>query len=314
MVPTPSLTAILSGPTASGKTAIALEFARERKKRGQPLEIINADSLLVYRSMNIGTAKPAARELEEVPHHLIDICEPGEAFTAGDFSRRVLETLEKLQSEKKRSIIVGGSGFYLKALLYGLWEGAPADPELRKELEKLQSPTLYQQLYDRDPESALRIGVNDRYRLVRATELMRLTGKTPTELQAEQNRTPDPRLRLLVIDRPSEELFQRIHQRTEEMIRTGLIDEVRGLRERFPDSRALEAVGYAQTAQFLDGVAPAGRKSSPGEKGLIEEIELATRQLVKRQRTWFKSEKNAERFELDRDRAALLQRLEEIYS
>ena len=292
----------------------ALEFARARKKAGRPVEIINADSLLVYRGMNVGTAKPSPEELSEIPHHLIDICDPGENFTAGDFSRRVLKTLEDLDRQEKRAIIVGGSGFYLKALLYGLWEGSPADPALRKELEEIPSPTLYEQLHARDPESALRIGVNDRYRLVRATELLRLTGKTPTELQGEQNRTPDPRLRLLVVDRPSDELFARIHERTQAMIGAGLIDEVRNLREKFPGARALDAVGYEQTRQFLDGVTPPGRKSIFGEKGLIEEIELATRQLVKRQRTWFKSEKNSERFELARDRELLLRRLDEIYS
>jgi tRNA dimethylallyltransferase len=143
---------------------------------------------------------------------------------------------------------------------------------------------------------------------------MKITGKTPTELQAEQNRTPNPKLRLLVVDRPSEELFARIHQRTESMIQAGLIEEVRALRAKFPQARALEAVGYEQTCRYLDGLAPEGRKSTPGVQGLVEEIELATRQLVKRQRTWFKSEKNAERFELGRDHSALMKRLEEIYA
>lgn len=314
MVPAARLTAILSGPTATGKTAVALEFARELRAKGTSIEIINADSLLVYRRMNIGTAKPDRAELKEVPHHLIDICDPSETFTAGDFSKRVLATLDELESRNKRALIVGGSGFYLKALLYGLWDGAPSNPELRAEIEKLANPDLYQQLYERDPESALRIGAGDRYRLVRAHELIRLTGKTPTELQSEQNREPDPRLRLLVIDRRSEELEKRIRQRTETMLRSGLIDEVRSLRGEFPDSRALEAVGYAQVCQHLDGIAPEGRKIPPGEKGLAQEIELATRQLVKRQRTWFKSEKNSERFELDRDRESLFARLREIYA
>jgi tRNA dimethylallyltransferase len=315
VVSAPSLirTAILSGATATGKTEIALEFARAMKKRGTALEIINADSLLVFRSMNIGTAKPSPGELAEIPHHLIDIREPGESFTAGDFSRQVLDTLESLNSRRIRALIVGGSGFYLKALLYGLWEGAPASPELRAELEKIPSQELYEQLYARDSESALRIGVNDRYRLVRAHELMRLTGKTPTALQAEQNRVPDPRLSLLVIDRPAEDLHTRIHRRTLSMVQAGLLDEVREIRSRFPEARSLDSIGYAQACAYLDGVAPAGRKTSPGEAGLIEEIELATRQLVKRQRTWFKSEPSAERFELERDRAAVFKRLEAIY-
>jgi tRNA dimethylallyltransferase len=305
-----TLTAVLSGPTATGKTEIALDFIRRCNSR---IEIINADSLLVYRTMNIGTAKPSAEEMKETPHHLIDIRDPNEVFTAGDFSKSVLETMKKLESEGKRALIVGGSGFYLKALLYGLWEGTPASPETRAELEKFSSLELYQKLYDRDSEAALRIGVNDRYRLVRAHELLLITGKTPTELQSEQNRTPNPDLRLLVVDRPNEELFERIEKRTKIMLDAGFVQEVESVRQQFPGSRALSAVGYAQICDHLDGIAPAGRKTTHDEKGLREEIALATRQLVKKQRTWFRSEKSAENFELTKDRERLLARLEEIY-
>jgi tRNA dimethylallyltransferase len=307
------LTAVLSGPTATGKTEIALEFIRRRKARGQAIEIINADSMLVYRSMDIGTAKPSTDEMREIPHHLINICEPSEVFTAGDFSKKVIETLERLQAEGKRALIVGGSGFYLKALLYGLWEGAPADPATRTELEKISSPELYEKLYARDSQAALRIGVNDRYRLVRAHELMTVTGKTPSELQAEQNQIPNPALRLLVVDRPNEELYERIERRTSRMLEVGLLDEVRSVRSRFPRSRALGAVGYAQVCDYLDGIAPAGRKISSDEKGLREEITLATRQLVKKQRTWFRGEKYSEHFELPLAQEKLLARLEELY-
>jgi tRNA dimethylallyltransferase len=314
MVSTPRLSAILSGPTASGKTEIALEFARRQRERGTPLHIINADSLLVYRQMNIGTAKPSDHELRDTPHHLIDVCDPNEVFTAGDFSKRVSKTLGDLESRGIRALIVGGSGFYLKALLYGLWEGAPSNPALRTEIEKIPNVDLYNALYELDRESALRIGGNDRYRLVRAHELLRLVGKTPTELKAEQNTVPDPRLRLLVVDRANEELHTRIHARSAEMLRLGLVGEVTELRKAYPGSRALSAVGYEQVCQYLDGKLPPGRKSKPGEDGLLEEIELATRQLVKRQRTWFKGEHSAIRFELERDRESLFRKLEEIYA
>jgi tRNA dimethylallyltransferase len=301
---------ILSGPTATGKTAIALALARLQPN----IEVVNADSLLIFRDMNIGTAKPTLTELQEVKHHLIDVMNPGEIFTAADYVRLVSEALADIHSRGKRALLVGGSGFYLKALIYGLWEGAPADPTIRAELERVPSPELYENLFKLDEQSALRIGVNDRYRLVRALELYRLTGKTPSQLQSEQNRTPDASLKLFVIDRTSEDLFPRIKQRSAQMIADGLIEEVKALRLQFPNSRALSAVGYAQVCDYLDGIFPPGRKLEPGIQGLIAEIELATRQLVKRQRTWFKSEKNAKHFELERDRTILMSELQSIYA
>jgi tRNA dimethylallyltransferase len=315
MVPQKSLesspiSVILSGPTATGKTAIALEFARKRPD----IEIVNADSLLVFKNMDIGTAKPSETELKEIPHHLINVQDAGEVFTAGDYVRRVHEALDDIHSRGKRALLVGGSGFYLKALIYGLWEGAPANPEIRAELEKVSSPELYKSLFALDEESALRIGVNDRYRLVRAMELYRLTGKTPSQLQSGQNRNPSPSLKLFVIDRLNHELFPRISQRTQKMIDDGLIEEVRSLRGLFPDSRALAAIGYAQVCECLDERVPEGRVLKPVIEGLRDEIELATRQLVKRQRTWFKSEKCATHFELDRERDSLMTSLEEIYA
>jgi tRNA dimethylallyltransferase len=308
--PTPT-SVILSGPTATGKTAIALELARSHP--GQ-IEIVNADSLLIYRHMDIGTAKPSSEELLEIPHHLINIREPNESFTAGDYVRQVHEALAEIHARGKRALLVGGSGFYLKALLYGLWEGPAADPTVREKLERSPSQELYDRLYTLDEVSALRIGVNDRYRLVRALELFELSGKTPSQFEAEQNRNADPTLKLMVIDRDNEELFPRITERTKQMLDAGFEDEVRLLRERHPDSRALSAVGYAQVSDHLAGTLPAGRKLKPGADGLRSEIELATRQLVKRQRTWFKGEKSSTHFLLDRDREILISSLKQIYS
>jgi tRNA dimethylallyltransferase len=313
MVPKKSLiplSVILSGPTAAGKTAVALETAKTHRN----IEIINADSLLIFNGMDIGTAKPTEQELKETPHHLINILDPSQPFTAGDYVRLVTEKMKEIHARGNRALLVGGSGFYLKALIYGLWEGAPADPKIRTELEMISSPDLYSELFSLDQESALRIGVNDRYRLVRAVELIRITGKTPSELQSGQNKIADPNLKLFVIDRPNEELFQRISERTKAMLDAGFIEEVKSLRGRFGESRALTAVGYAQVCGYLDGAHPSGRVMREGLLGLQDEIELATRQLVKRQRTWFKSEKSAIAFELDRDHGKLLDELNEIYA
>lgn len=280
-------TAVLAGPTAAGKSALALEMAR--LSPGRSIEIINADSMLVYRGMDIGTAKPSRSELDEIPHHLIDIRNPDEPFTAGDFVRAVCHTLQDIEGRGKRALIVGGTGFYLRALFYGLWEGPPSNPEVRLMLERLTQAELYSRLLKVDPTAALRIGVADRYRLTRALEVFQLTEKTPTQLEAEISRTPDPRFELWVVDRPQEELQNRISLRCRQMLEDGLVQEVRRIRSAYPGARALGAVGYKEVCAHLDGIAPAGRKIPSGELGLRQEIELSTRQLVKRQRTWFRS-------------------------
>ncbi|MDR3606467.1 MAG: tRNA (adenosine(37)-N6)-dimethylallyltransferase MiaA [Oligoflexia bacterium] len=304
--------AVLTGPTASGKTSLALELIGK-----QGIEIVNADSLLVYRHMDIGTAKPSRAEQTQIPHQLIDIRDPNEAFTAGDFKREAEAAIADITRRGKRALIVGGTGFYLKALLYGLWEAPESDPELRKALNELTCAELFQELEKRDPASALRIGINDHYRLVRAVELIRMSGKTPSELEAAQAikaKSADPRFALWIMDRPNPELFARIDARARIMVQTGLIEETRALLSRFPGARPLEAVGYRETVAFLEGRAPAGRHMRAGTDGLVDEIALATRQLVKKQRTWFRGQaKNAIWFELDRDRDSLLQAWQAVY-
>jgi tRNA dimethylallyltransferase len=309
MVSAPRLIPILSGPTASGKTALALSLAR----RAGNVEIVNADSLLVYRGMNIGTAKPSHQELEETRHHLIDIREPSEDFTAGDFIRESDRIIEDISARRKMPFFVGGSGFYLKARLYGLWQAPPTDENLRSRLEASSNTDLYEKLYLADPESALRIGVNDRYRLVRALEIIELSGSTPSELRSQGPKLPDPRFALWVVDRPTREIENRIDQRTHGMLREGLVEETKQLLAKFPRARALNAVGYAQTVDYLEGKPPEGRKVLPGLPGLSAEISLATRQLVKRQRTWFRGEKSSEWFMLEADQEKLEVKFLEIH-
>jgi tRNA dimethylallyltransferase len=305
---------ILTGPTATGKSTLALELAQ----RFGRIEIINADSLLVYRQMNIGTAKPSPEELKQVPHHLIDIRNPDEPFTAGEFFRAAEKAIEEIHQRGNRPLIVGGTGFYLKSLLFGLWEAPPADPSLRESLNQKTNPELLDQLTQIDPDSALRIGGNDRYRLIRALELHILTGKTPTELQSQVPQKADPRFRLWVIDRENSELHTRIHLRTQEMLKQGLINEFEGLQRLYPKSRALSAIGYAQVSQHLQGITPPGRKIRSGMDGLADEVELATRQLVKSQRTWFRSQSaqvsQSEWFSLDQDRARLEEAFKSVYT
>jgi tRNA dimethylallyltransferase len=302
--------AILSGPTAAGKTRLALDLAK-----GHPgLELVNADSLLVYRGMDIGTAKPSLEDRAAVPHHLIDVRNPDEAFTAGDFVREAEAAIAAIHARKGRAMIIGGTGFYLKALLYGLWATPPSNPTIRARIERSTSRELYDALYKRDEKSALRIGVNDRYRLVRAWEILELSGKSPSELETASPKDPDPRFELLVIDRADEELDSRIKTRTAAMLEEGLVEEVKKIRTAYPGARSLGSVGYAEVCGYLDGRKPDGRNPRPGLEGLIDEINLSTRQLIKRQRTWFRSEKSTHPYTLDKDRCALEKRLEEIYS
>jgi len=310
MVSTASVkTVVLTGPTASGKTAIALDLAR----RHGGTEIINSDSLLVYRGMNIGTAKPTAEEIAAVPHHLIDVRNPDEPFTAGDFIRAVESALGDIQARGRQALIVGGSGFYLKALLFGLWDVPPGDPGLRRELELRPARELYDELFSVDAEAALRITPNDPYRLVRAHQVMRQTGKTPTALEAAQSKIPDPRFLLWVVDRGSTELRARVQERTSRMLAMGLLEETQSLQARYPGCRPLSAIGYAQVQAYLRGEDPPGRKLRPGLTGLQDEIELATLQLVKRQRTWFRGQKTAVQFTLDEDVPKIRDEFAQIY-
>lgn len=310
MVPETRLkkTLILTGPTASGKSALAMTLARERGD----IELINADSIQVYRKFDIGSAKPSKEEMAQVPHHLIDIIDPQTRFTAGDFVKAVKETITEIRSRDKIPLIVGGTGFYLKALLYGMWDAPPTQPEIRARLEKEETQALYQKLATLDPELLAKLSNNDRYRIIRALEIIESTGTLPSQLEKQSNQTPDPAFTLLIIDREQNEILARIERRTHAMLGAGLIDEVRALMKATPDAPALRSVGYSQVVDYLSGIMPSGRKVSEGEKGLAEEISLATRQLVKRQRTWFRGQTEGEWFILDEDQPRIEAKLKNI--
>lgn len=304
---------ILTGPTASGKTALALDFAQAHGD----IEIVNADSLLVYRGFDIGTAKPSPGERARVPHHGIDIRDPDEPYTAADFVRDTEAALRDVLARGGRPLIVGGTGFYLKALLFGLWEAPPTDEAFRATLASASNTELHARLAAQDAEAAHKIGLGDRYRLVRALEILAQGGLGPSA-QESKARTADPRFKLLWADRPTEELHARIRDRTRTMLDAGLEQETADLHAQWPDARALTSVGYAQVRDTQEGRLPEGRKLAPGRAGLASEIDLATRQLVKAQRTWFKGQFLARApqacsvFTLDADRGKLLQTLEEL--
>jgi tRNA dimethylallyltransferase len=306
---------------------VALDFARAHRE----IEIVNADSLLIYRSFDIGTAKPSAAELAQTPHHLVNIRDPDEPYTAGDFVRDCEAALVDIHARGKRALIVGGTGFYLKAMLYGLWDAPKAPPELRRALEARSNQELYDELLATDEEAALRITRNDRYRLIRAAETLATTGKTPSVLEAEASARPAiPGLSLFVTDREPEELKARIAARTDAMLEAGFLDEVASLLRRYPGVRPFESVGYAEAVAYLAGRPPEGRKIADGIAGLNSEIRLGTGQLAKRQRTFFRGQfkprpaegsphgelraPDLKFFTLDTDREKLDAALTEIYS
>jgi tRNA dimethylallyltransferase len=299
---------ILTGPTAVGKSSLAMEVARKLK-----LEIVNADSVCFYRDFNIGSAKPSAKELSEIPHHLINIADPSKTYHAGNFLSDVNSALMDIHTRGKRAIIVGGSGFYLKALRFGLWEAPATSPELRASFESRTLADLFAELKTLDPVHAEKIGPMDRYRVIRALEILKLSGNKPSDLEAQMSKDPNPEFPLWVVDRDANELSTRMQERISEMLAAGWINEVKALRKKYPGSKTLNAVGYAQIINDIDGILPEGRKLKPGIEGLISEIHLAHRQLAKSQRTWFKSMKPNESFQLDQDRTELIEKLMNFY-
>ena len=247
---------ILFGPTASGKTGVLLRLFGSGDPGLPPVEIVSADSMQVYRGMDIGTAKPSAEEQAALPHHLIDICDPGEQFNAGDFVRLADAACAVIVSRGKLPVISGGTGFYLKNFIQGLPEAPPADPEIRdrlkQELREKGAAALMEELASVDPVSAGRIHLRDEYRLLRALEVLRLCGRPLSSFGAFGSSAADsrPHYRFLVIglSRPREELYRRIDLRCAAMFRQGLPAEVQRLYNAgyTPQDPGMKAIGYRE--------------------------------------------------------------------
>jgi tRNA dimethylallyltransferase len=272
----------LLGPTASGKSALALRLADSH-----PVEIVSVDSAQVYRGMDIGTAKPSAAERTRVPHHLIDVVDPDERYSAGRFRQDAIRAVTDILGRKKLPLLVGGTMLYYRSLVSGLDDLPAANPEIRKEI-KVEAqregwPALHAELGKIDPKAAARIMPNDAQRIQRALEVFRLTGKPISELQRSEVRALPFSLQGWVLIPERGELHRRIEQRFDAMLRDGLADELRALKSKFdlsPDLPSMRAVGYRQAWAFLDG--------QISEKDLREQGIAATRQLAKRQITWLR--------------------------
>lgn len=278
---------ILYGPTASGKSDLAVRLALHmREAHGRDAEIITADALQVYRGMDIGTAKPSIDERRAAPNHLIDIADPHDdaPFTVDDWLRAAEAKIDAVRERGALPIVVGGTSLYVQSLLYGLFDGPPANAEVRAELGGMEPEALRAELVRVDPAAAQRIHPSDTRRTVRAIEVFRLTGKPISVLQRQwQARPPRADARLFILNWPVEELNRRINARVKAMMSAGLLEEVRHLLVRGPLNRqAREALGYKQMLEHL-----ADPRSVTLEDA-VERIKIETRRFAKNQRTWMK--------------------------
>lgn len=278
---------LLMGPTASGKTDLAIEL-HDRL----PVELVSVDSAMIYRGMDIGTAKPSAEELARAPHRLIDICDPAESYSAARFREDALREMDQISAAGRIPLLVGGTMLYFRALQYGLSELPHAQPEVRarldSELRRDGLAALHQRLSEVDPVAAQRIHRNDPQRTLRALEVWEASGRPLSELQAEAGQPmPYRAIKLVRASVSRAELHQRINRRFLNMLEQGLVEEVERLvapgvlRPQMPSMRS---VGYRQVWAWLRGEC--------SHEEMVERGQAATRQLAKRQMTWLRSERD----------------------
>jgi tRNA dimethylallyltransferase len=276
---------LILGVTASGKGRLAFELAKSLDA-----EIISIDSMKVYRRMDIGTAKPPKEARDQILYHLIDVVEPSDSFSVARFLESAQAAIDGIKRRNKSIVAVGGTALYIKALLYGLFEGPGADEQIRAEL-KAQArdqglKSLHEQLQKIDPEAASRISSNDARRIIRALEVYKLTGKSISSFQSQWNQSSSGEWTIIGLRREKTEESKRINARVKKMIDAGLVDEAKGLlnEDKPLGNQARCAIGYAEIIDHLAG------KASLDDA--IELIKKNTRKLAKQQRTWFKTFKH----------------------
>ena len=273
----------LLGPTASGKSALAQRLADR-----YPIEIISVDSAQVYRGMDIGTAKPSAEERSRVPHHLVDIVDPDQRYSTGQFRADAIRTVLQILERKKIPLLVGGTMLYFRSLIEGLDELPPAEPSIRASIDDEAArrgwPALHAELAKIDPQAARRIMPNDAQRIQRAIEVFRITGKPISLLHGKADFALPFKLKGCSLVPERNELHKNIEMRFDAMLRSGLVDEVQALRAKYrlsADAPSMRAVGYRQVWSYLEG--------EIADDVMRERALAATRQLAKRQITWLRS-------------------------
>ena len=275
---------VIVGPTASGKTAVSIELAK--KING---EIISADSMQIYKYMDIGTAKPTLDEMQGIKHYMLDVVMPDETFNVAKYKSMAESAIEEILKKGKVPIIVGGTGLYVNTLVDGIeFADVPGDEEYRNELiekgYREGAMSIYKELEKVDSESAKKIDPNNIRRVARALEIYKVTGKTETQLDIESRKEVKYDYRLFGMEWDRETLYNRIDLRVDKMIEAGLIDEVRNVTEKFKISNtAVQGLGYKEVIEFLNG--------NISYEEMIEKLKLETRHYAKRQLTWFRRDK-----------------------
>ncbi|MGY8672530.1 MAG: tRNA (adenosine(37)-N6)-dimethylallyltransferase MiaA [Verrucomicrobiia bacterium] len=269
----------LAGPTAVGKSAAALELARQLDA-----EIVSVDSMQVYRGLDIGTAKPSQVERVEIPHHLIDVIDLSESFDAAQFNTQAQIAVDAVSARGRRTIFCGGTGLYFKAWIAGLGAAPSTNADLRAELEATPLDSLLEELRDADPKTFARIDQENPRRVVRAVEVIRLTGKPFSEQRADWQDSMVTDEKIICLKRESEDLRERINRRVDQMFLDGLVEETRELLDKGLESNrtAMQAIGYRQVVEHLHG-----ERDLPTT---IDLIKTRTWQFARRQSTWFRNQ------------------------
>jgi len=287
----------LTGATASGKTSVGIELAKQLDA-----EIISLDSMSVYREMDIGTAKPTTDELAAVPHHLIDLVAPTEEYSLSQFMRDAHRCIEEIRERGREVLFVGGTPLYLKSLLRGVYPGPPADwafrQQIEAELQDVGMEALHERLKQVDPLSAAKLHPHDKRRIIRALEVYKQTGRPLSHEQIHFDEVPNAACKAFVLSWPRPAIHQRIERRVESMFERGLIAEVQGLLARYGQlgRTAGQAVGYREVITHLE--------SGKAVDMVVEQVKTRTRQFARRQETWFRSLDECERVEMIAERTA----------
>ena len=266
------------GPTASGKTSLGVSLAQQLSG-----EVLNVDSVQVYKDVDIGSAKATLEERKGVPHHLLDLVAPNYQMNAGEYRERALACAQEVSARGKLPVLVGGSGMYLTVLLHGMADVPPTPPEVRSDVAKLSREEQYAELQRVDPVTAARLHVNDTQRVSRALEIFRISGKRPSEFFDEHKfQSQDIAALMIVICRERDDLYDRINRRSQRMIDLGLVEETRKIIDTYGKVPVLETIGYKQACDHLEG--------RLGAVALAEDIALHTRRFAKRQMTFLRNE------------------------
>ena len=277
---------VICGPTASGKTSLSIELAKQING-----EIVSCDSMQIYKDMTIGTAKPTKEEMDGIKHYLLDFVSPDQRYSVAEYKKDAENAIEKIISEGKVPIVVGGTGLYLEALIYNIeYQNIEEDMEYRNKLYEIEREQGLSKLYEMaskiDSKAMEKISPNDKKRICRVLEIYHLTGITKTELEEESRKNePKYNYKLFGITMDREKLYERINLRVDIMINQGLIDEVKNLLEKYNNfPTAMQGLGYKEVVEYLNGLIT--------KDEMIDKIKMETRRYAKRQLTWFRKYKN----------------------